>query len=278
HFCVKGKRADRVRRSRRNGADPARAWRIPRPLRRLLRSRLRRRSQRRPRRARSALTRRAVHRRGRPARGKTGVRAAVRAGRAPIWRSGLQLSGAGPQALQALCALALRGCDRMIRTLCAAFAAFILIGCSGVSSARDFPPNPALFVARDADSTMYLFGTLHLRRPDQPWGGPRAQAALAETQEVWTELEISPQSDAQTQNLPLRDGPAAPDHPLSSYFTAAENARIAAVAQRYGMQPTVIEAMKPWLAGITLAVLPMVQAGYDPNAGADRAIDAFGDA
>ncbi|MCX7050719.1 MAG: TraB/GumN family protein, partial [Proteobacteria bacterium] len=30
-------------------------------------------------------------------------------------------------------------------------------------------PNPALFVARDADSTMYLFGTLHVLKPGDAW-------------------------------------------------------------------------------------------------------------
>jgi uncharacterized protein YbaP (TraB family) len=39
-----------------------------------------------------------------------------------------------------------------------------------------------------------------------------------------------------------------------------------------------IEAMQPWLAAITLSVLPMIQAGYDPNAGVDREIDAAAEA
>jgi len=165
----------------------------------------------------------------------------------------------------------------MIRTLCAALAAIALAGCASGSEPQ-FPPGPALFVARDADSTMYLFGTLHIRRPGVAWGGAQAQAGLAATEEVWTELEISPETDAQTQSLALRYGLAAQGRPLSSYFNAEENARINATAQRLGLQPQMLEAMKPWLAGITFAVLPMVQAGYDPNAGADRMIDAFGDA
>ena len=38
---------------------------------------------------------------------------------------------------------------------------------------------PALFVARDADSTLYLFGTVHIRRPGSQWGGANARAGLA---------------------------------------------------------------------------------------------------
>lgn len=164
----------------------------------------------------------------------------------------------------------------MIREICAAFAALTLAACA--SGEPQFPPGPALYVARDADSTMYLFGTLHIRRPGSPWGGARAQAGLAETSEIWTELIISPETDAQTQALALRYGLAEPGRPLSSYFSSEENARISAAAQRLGLQPQVLQAMRPWLAGITFALAPMLQAGFDPNSGADRLIDAYGDA
>lgn len=166
----------------------------------------------------------------------------------------------------------------MIRHICAALAALALAACASAPREPQFPPGPALFVARDADSTMYLFGTLHIRRPGAPWGGARAQAGLAEAGDVWTELIISPETDAETQLLALRHGMADPGRPLSSYFSSEENVRIGTVAQRLSLQPQMLDAMKPWLAGVTLALLPMIQAGYDPSAGADRLIDAYGDA
>jgi uncharacterized protein YbaP (TraB family) len=134
--------------------------------------------------------------------------------------------------------------------------------------------SPALFVARDADSTLYLFGTVHVRRPGGSWGGRDARAALAESDEVWTEVEMTPDADARAQALMVRHGMAPPDRPLSSWLSAEENERLRALMQRLGAPPHVIEAMQPWLAAITLSVLPMIQAGYDPNAGVDREIDA----
>jgi len=166
----------------------------------------------------------------------------------------------------------------MIRSICAALAALALSACAATTTeAQNFPPGPALFVARDADSTMYLFGTLHIRRPDQPWGGARAQEGLAETAEVWTEIPISPESDAAMQGLVSRFGMAPPGRPLSSYFNDEENARIRAAAQRAGVQQADLERMRPWLAGVTLAIAPMTQAGFNPEAGADRLIDAYAD-
>lgn len=148
---------------------------------------------------------------------------------------------------------------------------------TNVVAEQQFPPGPALFVARDADSTMYLFGTLHLRRPGTPWGGARAQAGIAEAEEIWTELLISPETDAQTQQLALRYGAAPPDRRLSSWLSAEDNARLTALAQNLGVPPSALDGLRPWLASVTLAVLPMVRAGFDPAAGADRQIDAYGD-
>ena len=165
----------------------------------------------------------------------------------------------------------------MIQKLLAAFAACALAACASTPAEPPLPSSPALFVARDADSTMYLFGTLHLRKPDAPWGGAQAQAGLAEAEEVWTELIISPETDAQSQALALQYGMAEEGRPFSSYFSAEEYARIAATAQGMGLPPQALEQMKPWIVGITLSVLPMIQAGYDPNQGADRLIDAYAD-
>jgi len=136
---------------------------------------------------------------------------------------------------------------------------------------------PALFVARDTDSTMYLFGTMHIRRAGRPWGGAHAQAGLMEAEEIWTELLISPENDVATQQLALQRG-ASSTRPLSSWLNAEQNARLAAVTQSFGLPAEAFERMQPWLASLTLTVLPMMRAGFESDAGADRQIDAVGDA
>lgn len=159
--------------------------------------------------------------------------------------------------------------------LLAALAALIW-GC--VADTTPAHAEPALFAARDADSTLYIYGTIHLRRTGDAWGSPAVEQALAAADEIWTELEISPEADARTQTLAMQYGVAPPGRPLSSWLNAAEQQRFAQTVQRLGLQPQALEPLRPWLAGLTLTVVPMVRAGYDPNAGVDRAIDAYGDA
>lgn len=157
-------------------------------------------------------------------------------------------------------------------------AAVAFIALTGSSFAQTQAIDPALFVVRDADSTMYLYGTVHVRPNGADWGDAEVRAALAETQEIWTELLMTPETEAQTQQLALQLGAAPAGQPLSSWLNADENARLAALSARIGIQPGGLEPFRPWLAGLTLTLIPILQAGYNPQSGVDRQIDAYGDA
>jgi uncharacterized protein YbaP (TraB family) len=163
----------------------------------------------------------------------------------------------------------------MIRTT--VLAAIVCAALTTSACAKD-EFDPALYVVRDADSTMYLYGTVHVRPSGADWADQDVKDALASADEVWTEIEISPQADQRAQALALEMGGAPPDRPLSSWLTPEENARLDALTQRIGVQRAYLESMQPWLAGLTLSLAPIMQAGYDPMSGVDRAVDAYGDA
>jgi hypothetical protein len=160
---------------------------------------------------------------------------------------------------------------RTIRTWAGAAALLLFAACAGAPSAPTQDAfAPALFVARDADSTLYLFGTVHVRRPGGAWGGADAQAALAEAEDLWTELDMGPDMQARVQSIMVQEG-IGPE-PLSSRMTQAEYASFAALTMQFGVPARNFEPMRPWLAALTLSVLPMIQAGYDPNAGVDHVL------
>lgn len=161
----------------------------------------------------------------------------------------------------------------MKRILCA-LAALLFVG---AAHAQEREIHPALFAVRDADSTIYLFGTMHVRQPGAAWGGPEAVAALNASSEIWTELEMSPQSDAAAVQEISQAG-LDRQRMLSSYLDDTQRGRLNAVLDKLGASPVMFEPMRPWYASLMLSVLPLMRAGYDPNAGVDRQIDALGDA
>lgn len=126
---------------------------------------------------------------------------------------------------------------------------------------------PALWVIRDADSTIYLFGTVHVLRPTTAWGTDLVDRAFDSADQVW--LEIS-NPDDQAAVIPLiQQHGLSPDRPLSSLLSTEDAAELAAAAAAMGMPAGQIDMFRPWFAAMTLSVAPLVKAGYDPTSGVE---------
>ena len=131
---------------------------------------------------------------------------------------------------------------------------------------------PALWVVRDADSTIYLFGTVHVLRPTTIWRWAPVEEAFDSADEVW--LEIS-NPDDQAALIPLiQQHGLSPARPLSGLLTEAEQAELGEAARSIGMTAAQIDVFRPWLAGLTLSISPLVKAGYDPQSGVELALKA----
>lgn len=134
---------------------------------------------------------------------------------------------------------------------------------------------PALWVVRDADSTLYLFGTIHLMRPDVQWRTPAFEAALNASDHVYFEIkEIDPESAAAVQPLMSKYGLAEAGRGLSTVMTEADMARVDAVAAQLGAPPGAFEPFRPWMAALQVSVAGIVKAGYSPTSGIDPLIKA----
>jgi uncharacterized protein YbaP (TraB family) len=132
---------------------------------------------------------------------------------------------------------------------------------------------PALWVVKSGDSTVYLFGTIHVVKSGVAWETPTIHKALAESQDLWLEEIDDDPATAQPLIASLGIDRA---HPLSSKLSPADLGRVDAAAKAAGLAggEAALEPMRPWLAAVSLAVVPIVQAGYDPKLGVDKALEA----
>lgn len=135
---------------------------------------------------------------------------------------------------------------------------------------------PALWVIRDADSTLYLFGTVHVLRPTTAWGSAKVDAAFDASQNVIFEIS-NPDDQAAIQPLIGQYG-VSPDRPLSSLLTPEELADLNEAAQSIGASAAQLDPLRPWLAGLTLSVAPLMRAGYDPRSGVETILKARAEA
>ncbi len=131
---------------------------------------------------------------------------------------------------------------------------------------------PALWVVRDADSTLYLFGTVHVLRPTTAWGSPRVDAAFDSADQIWFEIS-NPDDQAAVVPLIQQYG-LSPDRPLSSLLTAEEMTTLNNLAAGAGLPPGQIDVFRPWFAGLALSMAPLLKAGYDPQSGVELVLKA----
>ncbi|WP_426020500.1 TraB/GumN family protein [Brevundimonas sp. DWR2-3-1b1] len=135
---------------------------------------------------------------------------------------------------------------------------------------------PALWVIKDSDSTLYLFGSVHVLRPTTGWASPRVEAAFDSASDIWFEIS-NPDDQAAVMPLIQQHG-LSPDTPLSSRLTPEENVELEAAAQAMGASAAQLQPMKPWLAALSLSVAPLVKAGYDPKSGVELVLKARAEA
>jgi uncharacterized protein YbaP (TraB family) len=128
---------------------------------------------------------------------------------------------------------------------------------------------PALWMIRQAHSTIYLFGTVHLLPNDIAWRYPALDHALADSRTLY--IELTDDNQANMAALVLRYG-LDPAHPLSSLLDASQRQRLQHAVEQAsvpgGMQA--LNMMRPWLAALTLTTAPLLKAGLDPQQGVDR--------
>jgi hypothetical protein len=171
-----------------------------------------------------------------------------------------------PPSLKAVAPKALP--NALFRTTGAALgAAASLLFFTGVAQAE-----PAMWVIKDADSTIYLFGTVHLLRPEAVWKTPKIQKAMDEAEDLT--LEIADVDDAQAMAPLIRKYGLDAARPLSSRLSAEDNAKLETVYKTLGLPPKALDPFKPWMAALTLSVLPLQKAGYDANSGVERLLKA----
>ncbi len=131
------------------------------------------------------------------------------------------------------------------------------------------PAHPALWVVRDADTTIYLFGTVHTLKPDLHWFEGPVRKAFDGSGQLMLELVMPP--DDEMRGLITELG-TTPGRPLAAQVAPATLARVHAALGSLGQPLDSLDQDEPWLAAVTLSVLPLQRLGYDSESGAEAVL------
>ncbi len=138
-------------------------------------------------------------------------------------------------------------------------------------------PGLPIWVVKDADSTIYITGTIHRLREGMDWRSAKLDAALDESGELWLELaEIAAPGGLMEAVHPVLERFAAHDGtPLSQMLTGDENAALHAALVKVGAPQRVfdnLDRMEPWYATYALGLSQLMGGSYDEKNGIDDAL------
>ncbi len=164
---------------------------------------------------------------------------------------------------------------------------------------------PALWKVADEDTTIYLFGTVHVLPQGIDWYDTTIAKALEGSDILVTEIPMDAASEAAMQQMAVQKGALPAGTTLRSLlndeqkatYTAAltelggkiEAAQLAQVpaearaqyedAKAKGLVPNPgemlagqFDGLKPWMVGLTMSILPLTLEGYDPNSGVEKVL------
>ncbi len=139
----------------------------------------------------------------------------------------------------------------MKRTLVSALAAFALLSCHSTQSEAK-PIRPALWKVSDADTTIYLFGTIHLLPKDLAWQSPKITSAMRASQGLVLEtvMDKNPQATGAIM-AQLGMSPGLP--PLLDRVPADKRDALQRVVAKSGVPLNVLDRFETWAAALTLA-------------------------
>lgn len=132
---------------------------------------------------------------------------------------------------------------------------------------------PALWAVKDADTTVYLFGTVHVLKPGLSWFDGAVQKAFDKSDELVLEL-VLPDDQAEVAKATLPMAMDQSGKPLPQKLDPETLAAYQATLTGLGLPANAFDAFEPWFAGITLSVLPLTKHGYDPNQGVEKQLTA----
>ena len=138
-------------------------------------------------------------------------------------------------------------------------------------AARAAPP---VWVVRDADSELVLFGSVHILPPGLKWRPAALDAALARADDVWFELPMDPASQAQVARLASGLGVLPPGQSLFALLPPADAQRLMKVADAQGVDRLTLDRLEPWLAEVALAGAAYRRAGADTEHGVEETLNA----
>jgi uncharacterized protein YbaP (TraB family) len=139
----------------------------------------------------------------------------------------------------------------LFKRIFAPLTALLALGSAG-AQAKAPQARPALWTVSDADTTIYLFGTIHLLPAKYSWRTPRFDQAVAGSQQLVVETIVDEKNPMKLMSAmtSLAFSPNLP--PLAQRVPPEKRGALAAAIKKTGMPAQAFDRMETWAAAFML--------------------------
>lgn len=157
--------------------------------------------------------------------------------------------------------------------LATVLAAFALSAGVPLRAENEAPPPvaPALWVIGDADTTIYLFGTIHALPQGVDWNRGKVANAFAASETLVT--EVAGKDDPAMQALVLKLASLPEGAKLRDQLPAEQRAAYDQALTQFSISPAMLDRFEPWYAAMALSTLPLMQQGFSPANGVESTLE-----
>jgi uncharacterized protein len=134
---------------------------------------------------------------------------------------------------------------------------------------------PALWVVKDADTTIYLFGTFHLLPDGLNWNFGPVKAAFESADTLRLEIANLEAETPIIGKLMADKGRLPAGQSLNDGLTDAQKVALARIVGQIGMPKEAVMTMRPWVASMVMAMTMYQKLGLDPTKGVDKTLDGL---
>lgn len=130
---------------------------------------------------------------------------------------------------------------------------------------------PALWKVADEDTTIYLFGTIHVLPQGIDWfHGPVADAFSSSDSLV---TEIAGDDPADMPGLVSKLATLPTGNTLRGHLSPEHRAQYEEALGKLGVPPAMFDTFEPWYVAIALSTLPLMQHGFTVENGVEDQLD-----
>ena len=144
-----------------------------------------------------------------------------------------------------------------------------------VAESTNGPGSPAMWTMGDKDTTIHLFGTVHVLKPEIEWRTETFDAAFDASDKIIFELDLhSPEGQQAVGTAMIGAAMFQDGQKLSDVLNEEDKAIVSDAAGSLGIPLASMDPVEPWFAALNLMNAQWMKDGFDPNSGVEMVLIA----